>query len=87
MLKGKTKSGFSFEIDDKALDDMELLEDLVAVDNDLSKLPELLNKFLGVEQKKKLYDHVRTKKGNVPIKKVADLFMEILNTAGKETKN
>ena len=32
MLKGITKSGFDYEIEDKALDNWELLESLVAID-------------------------------------------------------
>ena len=32
MLKGITKSGFEYEVEDKALDSWELLESLVEVD-------------------------------------------------------
>ena len=87
MLKGKTKSGFEFEIDEKLADDMELLEAIAEVDENESKLPALLTKILGEEQKKAMYDHVRTKKGNVPIEKTMKLFIEIMTTAGEQTKN
>ena len=87
MLKGKTKSGFEFEIDEKLTDDMEMLEAIAAVQDDELKMPALLTKLLGEEQKQALYDHDRNKKGNVPIKKTMELFVEIMNAAGEETKN
>ena len=40
MIRGTTGSGFDFEIDEDALDDMELLEDLCALDRgELDALP------------------------------------------------
>lgn len=87
MLKGETKSGFPFEVDETVADDMELLEALNEADKDLTKLPDVLNKILGIEQKKALYDHVRDNKGKVSIVAVSKEFVEILNTAGAETKN
>ena len=87
MLKGKTKSGFEFEIDEKVADDMELLEAIAEAETQTYKFPQVLKKILGEEQKQKLYDHLRTKKGNVPIEKAINEFIEIMNEAGKETKN
>lgn len=87
MLKGETKSGFPFEVDETVADDMELLEALNEADKDLTKLPDVLNKILGPDQKKSLYDHVRDDKGKVSITVVSKEFIEILNTAGSETKN
>ena len=87
MLKGKTKSGFEFEIDEKVADDMELLEAIAEAETQTYKFPQVLEKILGAAQKKKLYDHLRTKKGNVPIEKAINEFIEIMNEAGKETKN
>ena len=87
MLKGKTKSGFEFEIDEKMLDDMELMEAIVAADKNELMVPALVEKLLGTEQKQKLYDHIRTKKGNVPIKKTSEIVIEIMNIAGGKSKN
>ena len=87
MLKGKTKSGFEFEIDEKVADDMELLEAIAEAEQETYKFPQVLTKVLGEEQKKRLYDHLRTKKGNVPIEKAMHAFVEIMNTAGEQTKN
>ena len=87
MLKGKTKSGFEFEIDEKIADDMELLEAIAEAETETYKFPKVLEKVLGKEQKQRLYDHVRTKKGNVPIEKAMNAFVEIMNAAGEQTKN
>lgn len=66
LKKGTLKNGFKFTIDDARLDDMELLEDLVAVDNgNVLVLPAVINKMLGETQKKRLYDKLRDKKTGV----------------------
>ena len=87
MLKGKTESGFAFEIDESIGDDMEFVEALAAVDDNPLQMPKVLEGALGKEQKTKLYDHVRNDKGKVPIEKVLEEFVEILNKAGEQTKN
>lgn len=87
MVKKITlQNGFKCEIDDQRLDDMELLEDLVAVDKgDVLKLPAIIEKILGVEQKKKLYDKVRDKKtGTVSSIAVADALQEIMETMSEQ---
>lgn len=87
MREGTTKSGFKFKIDERRLDDMEFMELLASVDEEPLKLPELIETMLGAEQKKKLYDHLRTKDGRVPIQKTTDIVGEIMNIAGEDTKN
>lgn len=73
MLKGKTKSGFEFSIDESAQNDMELLDLLSEMDDGKATvMPKVATKLFGKEQKRRLYDHLRTKEGNVPI----DVFME-----------
>lgn len=80
------QNGFKCSIDDQRLDDMELLEDLVEVDEgNVMKLPAVINKILGVEQKKKLYDKVRDKKtGTVSSIAVADALQEIMETMSEQ---
>lgn len=87
MIQGKTQSGFEYEIQDETLDNMELIELIAQVDSDPIKLPKFLSLFLGEEQKQKLYDHLRTDKGNVPIESVEKEVMEILTEGSKKTKN
>ncbi len=87
MISGKTASGFEFEMDDQALNDMELIEDLMQVDKgDVTALPGVLKTLLGEEQKKKLYDHVRNEKGRVPMDLLAKEVTEIFK-ASKTVKN
>lgn len=87
MLKGKTKSGFKFQIDETIADDLELLEDIAKADKDVSVFPSVLEKILGEKQKKALYDHLRDENGRVSTKAAVDEFTEIMNIAGEETKN
>lgn len=89
MRSGTTKSGFHFEIKKEALDDYELLEVLAQIDaGDTSKLPEMIDRLLGTEQKCVLKEHVRklSKEGRVSAEKmfteVADIFEQC-----KEVKN
>lgn len=86
MLSGKTKSGFSFEISDESLDNMELIETLAGVDANPLLLPRLVSQLLGEDQKQELYNHLRTDSGVVPVSKVSDEIMEIFQS-GKDTKN
>ena len=86
MLKGKTKSGFEFEIQDDALNNYELVEVLADVDTNPLLLPRLVKMLLGEDQKNKLTDHVRTETGTVPLDKISDEIMEIFQS-GQQVKN
>ena len=87
MLKGKTETGFAFEIDEKRLDNMELLDAIAEMENDniiaLSNVSQLL---LGKEQRKALYDHIRDEDGTVPSKSFSDELVNIFESV-KEIKN
>lgn len=80
MLKGKTESGFEYEVTDSALNDYELVEVLAEVDAKPLLLPRLVKKLLGENQKNKLLDHLRTKEGNVPLDKISNEIMEIFKS-------
>ena len=49
--------------------------------------PKLLNMVLGEEQKKRLYDHLRTEDGRVPTQAIGDAMEEIFAAAGDQSKN
>lgn len=77
MSRIETASGFVCEVDESRLDDMELLENIVALDKgDVLVLPDTLTRLLGAEGKKALYDHVR-KDGRVPMEAVSTELEEI----------
>ena len=86
-MKGKTSSGFEYELDEAALDDYELLEDLCELDDGNSaKTTSVLNRLLGKEQKDRLKEHLRTESGRVPASKMMIEIGEIFNSV-KEGKN
>lgn len=83
MLKGKTKSGFEFSIDDETLNNYELLEVISEVDGNPLKLPQLMTMLLGVKQAKSLKDHVRNEKGMVPMDLIQTEIQEIFQSGSK----
>lgn len=87
MTSIKTSSGFSCDVDESAMNDMELLEDLAAIDGgDISVLPGALSRIIGSENKRKLYDHVRIN-GRVPIDSVSQEIGEIITQLGSKKKS
>lgn len=87
MTSIKTSSGFSCDVDESAMNDMELLEDLAAIDGgDISVLPSALSRIVGSENKRKLYDHVRVN-GRVPIDSVSQELGEIITQLGSKKKS
>ena len=77
----ETKSGFVCDIDDAVVNDMEVLDLVVEIEKgNVLKYPVLLEKLLGAELKKKLYDHVRVD-GRVPYAavdaEISDIFSGI----------
>lgn len=86
-MKGKTKSGFEFCIEEEVLDDYELLEDLCAIDEgETNKIPKVAIRILGDEQVKRLKDHIRGENGRVSALKMGEAIGEIL-TGCNEGKN
>ena len=87
MLTGKTESGFEFQFSENAMNNMELIEDLATVDRgDVTALPKVLVALLGAEEKKRLYDHLRTEDGRVPIDLLVEEVKQMFKVS-KELKN
>lgn len=81
MKKGTTTSGFSYEIEEDALDDYELLEIMKKVDDgDTGAMVDVVERLLGEEQTKQLKDHVRNERGRVSARKLFEEVSEILNS-------
>ena len=70
MAKGKTETGFKFEVNDNIAEDYELIEMIAEVDENPLVTPKLLNKLLGAEQVKALKDHIREEDGTVNVYKM-----------------
>lgn len=78
-MKVKLESGLELEIRDNVMDNMELLDDLVAFDEGKGyALSRIVARVLDPDQKAKVYDAVRNKDGNAPITEVAKILKEIL---------
>lgn len=88
MIEGKTSSGFEFSLNENVLDNMELVDALAETEADnplaVSKACLLL---LGPELRKKLYNHLRTEDGRVPVELVSTEMVEIFSAFGKTGKN
>lgn len=77
-----TPSGFTAEIDQTAVDDIELLEDLSRLDQgDLLAVSSALKRLLGEKQKKALYDFCRDPEtGRASLTKVSQVMMELFTS-------
>lgn len=86
MLKGKTPSGFEYEISDENLNNFELLEAMAEIEDDPLQVPRVIRLLLGKEGKNRLMDHLRKEDGTVPTDDVANELKEIL-TSSDNVKN
>lgn len=90
MVKGTTKTGFSFKVDEKRINDAEFLEIFANLSDSENGLEyfKAINMLFDAKQKKALYEHVRTK-GMVPIDKLTEEVADVLEamTNAGETKN
>ena len=90
MVKGTTGTGFKFKVNEKMLQNVEFLEDFYKVQHGdgLGVFP-ILDKLLGEEQKKALYDHIRDKDGIVNVEDLTHQLEDIFSalTEATETKN
>lgn len=87
MYIGKTASGFEFEIAKDALDNMELVDAIADVDDNPLAVSRVVRLLLGKEDRKRLYDHIRTEHGNVPIEATSTELTQIFEACGEEGKN
>ena len=88
MVTGKTSSGFEFSMDEKVLNNMELVDALAeAQDDDPVAISRACLLLLGKETRKKLYDYLRTPDGRVPVEDVSKSMIEIFEVFGKQGKN
>lgn len=86
MIKGKTNSGFEYEIDDGTLNNYELIEILAEIEEQPLLLPKLIKMILGEKQKNALMEHIRDANGTVPVNLVNDELTQIIQSQ-KKLKN
>lgn len=88
MKKVKLSSGLEMELNEKVMDNMELVDTLAeAADEDPLAVSRMVKLVLGAENRKKLYDHMREKDGRVPVAQVSDALKEIFEAFGEKGKN
>lgn len=85
-IKGKTDTGFKFEIDSSVGDDWELLELISQVETNPLIIIKVLNKMFDQDQVDKLKEHVRDENGFVSTAKLMSEVTNIFTKAG-ELKN
>lgn len=85
MITGTTPNGFDFEIDEKKLNDMRMVELLADAGENAAKLPKVATLLLGSGQKERLYKFLETEDGNVPIDAFMAEFLAIMESS-KDTK-
>lgn len=86
-MKGKTTSGFEFEISEDIKNDYELVENLGELEDNPLILGKIVKQILGKEQTAKLKDHVRNEKGIVPTDRMTQEIIEIFQNSGEKIKN
>lgn len=88
MITGTTRNGFAFSIDEGAMDDMELVDALAEVtDNNAMAISKVCVKIFGKEQRKRLYDSLRTEEGRVPLAEVSEAIADVMTAFGEAGKN
>ena len=73
----KTASGFEFNVPKEALDDWELLEDLVDLETNSAKMISVCRRILGIEGTARLKNHCRDENGKVAVTRIESEIAEI----------
>jgi hypothetical protein len=94
MKTVQLSNGFECEVNEKVLNDMELLDLLAETKKDGSAYSDVVKKIFGDEEKQKLYDALRTEDGIVPLintdgktYSITDAVTEVMGALGPEGKN
>lgn len=87
----RTQSGFEVDLDQDAMDDMELSELLDAIMDEqadarqkMHAYTNIAQKILGDDGKKALYAHLKNESGRVPHKKVFDEIGDLIKGLGSK---
>ena len=90
MITASTKDGFAVELDEEVMNNAELLDAMADVQSsDVLALGRAVRLLIGKENAKKLYDHLRTEDGRVPIEALSNAFGELVGSfsAGKNSSS
>lgn len=90
MLTGTTSDGFEYTLDEDTLNDMEIVDLAVEIQKNpenLSAAMDFYERIIGTEQKQRLYDHLRTETGKVPVKQYFAACTEMIKELKGNGKN
>lgn len=88
MKKIKLDSGLELEIQDTAMNNMEMLDDLVDLeDGNPASVSRIIRRLLTPAGKKALYEQNRGEDGRVTIDSMTVVLKEIFNKLGDSGKN
>ncbi len=87
MIQGKTSAGFDFALDEKVLDNMELLDAIAESEKDPVAISRVCLLLLGKDTRARLYEHLRQEDGRVPVEAVSEAVIEIFAACGDKGKN
>ena len=87
MTKGTTESGFKYEVNENVFKDMRFLSLMRKAYENPMYYDDLFVKVFGEEQTEALYKHVEDREGYADAEMVSKEFIEVMQTAGDETKN
>lgn len=82
----RTVSGFEFEISPGALDNWELLEDLVDLETSSAKIVPVCRHLLGADGAERLKEHCRDENGKVSASAMQTEIADILGQLGKDAE-
>lgn len=83
VKKVTTESGYTVSVEEEKLDDMRFVDALAELQENGLALPRVMNMVFTEADKKRLYDHVATDDGRVPIEKATAEFCEVLRALEK----
>ena len=87
MIQGQTSTGFDFELDEKVLDNMELLDAIAESETDPMAISRVCRLLLGKEGRGRLYGCLRQEDGRVPVEAVSAALLEVFDACGNKGKN
>ena len=81
MLDIKTKDGLEVSVDENNISDMRFIEAVRNVETSGTSYIDMIELAIGKDGKEKLYEFVKEEDGRIPIKKVNEVFDEIMAIA------
>jgi hypothetical protein len=86
VVKGKTKTGFEFELGTELIDDYEVLEMYEDIKETGLGVRKLLTRLIGEDGYNRLKEHCRKKDGTISAKRIGHEMNDIMSTNVGDTE-